>query len=33
VLMHVLWAGDALMDVSGPIAEETRVWARLRVAA
>ena len=33
VLMHVLWAGDALVDVSGPIAEETRVWARLRVAA
>jgi hypothetical protein len=32
VLMNVLWAGDALVDVTVPIDEESAVWARLRVA-
>ena len=31
--MHLLWAGEALADLSGPIGEDSRVWARLRVAA
>ena len=33
VLMHLLWAGDALADLSGPIDDDTIVRARLRVAA
>ena len=33
VLMHLLWAGDALADLSDPIDNETIVRARLRVAA
>lgn len=33
VLMHLLWAGDALADLSEPIGEDTRVWGRLRGAA
>ena len=33
VLMHLLWAGDALADLSGPIDGDTIVRARLRVAA
>lgn len=33
VLMHLLWAGEALADLSEPIGEDTRVWGRLRVAA
>lgn len=32
VLMHLLWAGDALVDMSAPIGEDSVVWARLRVA-
>jgi len=32
VLMNVLWAGDALVDVSALIEEDSVVWARLRVA-
>jgi hypothetical protein len=33
VLMHLLWAGDALLELSEPIGEESRVWGRLRTAA
>jgi hypothetical protein len=33
VLMHMLWAGDALLDLSEPIREESRIWGRLRAAA
>jgi hypothetical protein len=33
VLMHLLWAGDALADLSGPIDDESLVRARLWVAA
>ena len=33
VLMNMLWAGEALVDLSGPIGEESRVWARLRMGA
>jgi hypothetical protein len=33
VLMHLLWAGDALVDLSGPVGDETMVRARPRVAA
>jgi hypothetical protein len=33
VLMHLLWAGEALADLSEPIGEESRVCGRLRVAA
>ena len=33
VLMHLLWAGDALVDVSDPIEECSVVFPRLRVAA
>jgi hypothetical protein len=33
VLMHLLWAGDALADLSGAVGDETIVRARLRVAA
>jgi hypothetical protein len=33
VLMHMLWSGDALIDLSEPVGEESSVWARLRVAA
>jgi hypothetical protein len=33
VLMHLLWAGDALVDLSEPIGENSRVCGRLRVAA
>jgi hypothetical protein len=33
VLMHLLWAEDALADLSGAIDDETIVRARLRVAA
>jgi hypothetical protein len=32
VLMSLLWAGDALIDVSVPIGEDSVVRARLRVA-
>ena len=32
VLMNLLWAGDALVDVSAPIGEDSVVRARLRVA-
>jgi hypothetical protein len=32
VLMNLLWAGDALLDVSVPIGEDSVVWARLQVA-
>src|SRR5438876_480966 len=32
VLMHMLWAGESLADLSGPITEDTMVWPRLRVA-
>jgi hypothetical protein len=32
VLMNLLWAGDALLDVSSPIGEGSVVWTRLRVA-
>lgn len=33
MLMHLLWAGEALADLSVPIGEDSRVWGRLRVAA
>jgi hypothetical protein len=33
VLMHMLWCGDALIDLAQPIGEDTVVRARLRVAA
>lgn len=33
VLMHLLWAGEALTDLSVPIGEDSLVWGRLRVAA
>jgi hypothetical protein len=33
VLMHLLWAGDALVDVAEPIGEESVVWASTRAAA
>jgi hypothetical protein len=33
VLMHMLWAGEALADLSAPLAEDSLVSARLRVAA
>ncbi len=33
VLMHLLWAGDASVDLSGPISDESLVQARLRVAS
>jgi TnsA endonuclease-like protein len=33
VLMHMLWSGDALVDLSGPVDDDTVVRARLRVAA
>ena len=33
VLLHLLWAGDALADLSGPIDDESVVRARLWVAA
>ncbi|MHB1568153.1 MAG: TnsA-like heteromeric transposase endonuclease subunit [Solirubrobacteraceae bacterium] len=32
VLMNLLWAGDALVDVSAPVGEDSVVRARLRVA-
>lgn len=32
VLMHLLWTGDALLDLSAPIGEESRIWGRLRTA-
>jgi hypothetical protein len=32
LLMNLLWAGDALVDVSAPIDDDSVVWARLRVA-
>lgn len=32
VLMHLLWAGEALADLSEPIGEGSRVCGRLRVA-
>jgi hypothetical protein len=32
VLMNLLWAGDALVDMSASIDEDSVVWARLRVA-
>ena len=33
VLMHLLWTGEALTDLSTPVGEDGRVWGRLRVAA
>jgi hypothetical protein len=33
MLMHLLWAGEALADLSQPIGQDSRVWRRLRVAA
>jgi hypothetical protein len=33
VLMHMLWVGDALLELLEPICDETRVWGRLRTAA
>jgi hypothetical protein len=27
VLMHLLWAGEAVVDMSEPIGEESGVWA------
>jgi hypothetical protein len=33
VLMHLLWTGEALAELSEPIGEDSRVWGRLRVAA
>jgi hypothetical protein len=33
VLMHVLWSGEALTDLAGPIGEDSRVCGRLRVVA
>ena len=32
LLMNLLWAGDALVDVSAPIDDDSVVWARLWVA-
>jgi hypothetical protein len=32
VLMHLLWSGDALVDVGEPIGEESVVWASARAA-
>lgn len=32
VLMHLLWAGEALADLSEPLGEDSRVCGRLRVA-
>jgi hypothetical protein len=29
VLMHLVWAGEALVDAVEPIGEESRVWARV----
>ncbi len=31
VLMNMLWAGEALADLSEPLAEDSRVWGRLWV--
>jgi hypothetical protein len=33
VLMHMLWAGEALVDLSEPIGAGSRVWARSRGVA
>ena len=33
VLMHMLWVGVVLADLSAPLGEESVVWARLGVAA
>jgi hypothetical protein len=33
VLMHLLWCGDALVDATAPVGEDSVVWSRLRVAA
>jgi hypothetical protein len=33
VLMHLFWAGEAVVDMSEPIGENSRVCGRLRVAA
>ena len=33
MLMHLLWAGEALADLSVPIGEDSCVWGRLRMAA
>ncbi len=33
VLMHLLWAGDVLVDVAEPISEYSVVWASTRAAA
>jgi hypothetical protein len=33
VLMHLLWAGEALADLTEPIGDDSRVCGRLRVAA
>ena len=33
VLMHMLWVGDAFVDLLEPIGEDSAVWARLRMAA
>jgi len=32
VLMHLLWAGEALSELAEPIGEESHVWARVGVA-
>jgi hypothetical protein len=33
VLMHLLWVGAALVDLSEPICENSRLWAHSRAAA
>lgn len=32
VLMHLLWAGEAVVDLSAPLDDASRVWGRLWVA-
>jgi hypothetical protein len=33
VLMHMLWAGAALVDVGAPIDADSRVWVPSKVGA
>jgi hypothetical protein len=33
VLMYLLWAGEALADLTGPLGEDSRVCGRLQVSA
>jgi hypothetical protein len=33
MLMHLVWTGNALIDMARPIGEESRLWARVEVAA